>query len=62
MTVKTSIGNITGTMDVLNEISLAFNLASKLKEQEGRYALARRSAKVSDEIYFELDDKGYYQH
>lgn len=61
MTVKTSIGNITGTMDVLNEISVAFNLASKLKKQEGRYAMARRYEKASDEIYFELDDKGY-QH
>lgn len=25
MTIKTSIGNITGTMDVLNEISAAFD-------------------------------------
>lgn len=62
MTIKTTIGNITGTMDVLNEISLAFDMASKLKEREGRDALARRFAKVSNEIYFELDDKGYYEH
>lgn len=62
MTIKTRIGNITGTMDVLNEISLAFDLASKLKEQEGRPAIAKRFEEVSNEIYFALDDKDYYKH
>ena len=60
MTVKTEIGNITATKDVLNEISLAFGRSEEVHKRRGHLALADRDDNISFAIYRALAETGYY--
>jgi len=60
MTVETTMGKITGTVDVLNDISLALRYAGDNLYINGQYASAERYATVAHEIYVELEKAGVY--
>lgn len=60
MTVETEIGSITGTPDVLNEISIAFEDSARYENSRGNIALSEKASKVSFAIYNELIDIGFY--
>ena len=60
MTVNTINGKITANKETLNLISIAFLDAAKHYTNEGADAIAERFGRVSDEIYRELKESGYY--
>ena len=60
MPVNTINGKITANKETLNLISIAFLDAAKHYTNEGADAIAERFGRVSDEIYRELKESGYY--
>ena len=60
MTVETEIGSITGTPEVLNEISIAFGDSEDINRLRRNNALADKARKVSFTIYYELREIGFY--
>jgi hypothetical protein len=60
MTVKTSLGNITASEAVLNEISLAFYQSGERDEANGLESIATERKNIADEIYNALNESGYY--
>lgn len=60
MTVKTSLGNISCSKQMLNIISLHLSKSAEGFIAENLSAIADEATKLADEIYFALSDNGYY--
>lgn len=60
MTVETSIGKITASREVLNEISLAFGYCADAHNSKGHKASAERASDIAYEIFVALDKVNYY--
>lgn len=60
MTIKTVIGNISGSKATLNQISSMMYEAGQKQEAAGFHALAEEAFQAANEIYEGLAATGYY--